>query len=166
MLLETRTQMPLGGGMIYCKCQSCGKPVGRENLICGMNGDPPIFTPLENGIYSRVVFGIHRNVFQTRWVPLILEAIYFCNFCEWRPKDGPQKTIEEATEEAIVQEMGNGLKGKPEYVQGLGCWIIFSQIRERHTEEVFNYQVSFDQFQEILAALKNVKGNPFKIVES
>lgn len=157
-------KMTIGGGPAYCYCQCCGRPTAKESLAWRINEEPPIFTPLENRIYSRAVFGVHRKIFQKIWwVPLILEAAYICNFCEFRPKNGPESKAEEIIERIIVKKIGQDGRGKSDYIPSLGCWITFSRIRDKKAEEVFNYQMNLDQLKEVLAGLKEVEGNPFKV---
>lgn len=159
-------KMLLSGGTIYCRCQSCDSPCGKESFIQGISGQPPLFTPLENRIYSRIVFGVHPKIFTTRSVPLILEVAYFCNFCEWRPKGGPQNTAQDIIREIIMQKVLPEQEGKTELITGLGCWITFSRVREKKDKRIFNYQVSLPQLKEILVTLKEAEDNPFKIFDN
>jgi hypothetical protein len=162
MLRLGGNKMPLGGGRTRCYCQNCGLPCANENFIQGKNGAPPSFFPLwTSGIYTRIVFGIHSEIFSYQYVPLCLEVTYFCNFCEWQG----DASLEHYIENIITKIVPDRQKGRADFVPELGCWMTAFRVRNEKDECVFSYQMSLSNLNWILNGLREIKDNPFKIID-
>ncbi|MFA4890067.1 MAG: hypothetical protein WC587_00310 [Candidatus Paceibacterota bacterium] len=150
------------GEATLCYCQSCGSCCGQEFFTPGKDG--PFFSSLSpERIYSRVIFGVHPEVHQKQVVPVCLEVVYFCNFCEWRTTNGPDEVMEIVIKLAVVNEkIGRVEQWRADFIPDLGCWITFSRVIRGKDKCKFNYQMNVAQLGDVLVALKELEGNPFK----